>query len=108
MLVSLSSHWSAKTSDEAPPGCSTRSRDGPRPRGGERPAEFVRWEGLLAPGGFAISSGTDAPAILQTLADQQAELLDEVGADRDDLIVASLVEAETAPGESPENRAKIA
>jgi UPF0755 protein len=79
------------------------------------PAGSASWEGLLFPDTYRFSEDATATEILQTLADQMADLLDELGYDRaetlqgrtayDLLIIASLIERET--GAPPEERGKI-
>lgn len=74
------------------------------------------WEGMLAADTFRFEQDASAKEILQTLADHQTDIMDDLGYDRAvaltgysawDLVkVASLAERET--GQPPEERGKIA
>ncbi len=86
------------------------------PQAANEPNIYRRWEGLLAPDTYRFAKDASAQLILQTLADQQADVLDELGYGRaealsgrsayDLVIIASLIEREA--GDPEEEKPKIA
>lgn len=80
------------------------------------PPGTTNWEGLLFPDTYEFSDDATATEILQTMATEMEDVLDEVGYDRAEVLqgrtayqlvtIASLVERET--GDPEEERGKIA
>jgi len=80
------------------------------------PAGTTNWEGLLFPDTYEFRDDATATEILQTMATQMEDVLDELGYDRAEVLqgrpaydlitIASLIERET--GEPPEERGQIA
>lgn len=86
------------------------------PQAADEPNINRRWEGLLAPDTYRFAKDASPQLILQTLADQQADVLDDLGYGRAEalsgrtayelVIMASLIEREA--GDPEEEKAKIA
>ncbi|HKY16104.1 MAG TPA: endolytic transglycosylase MltG [Microthrixaceae bacterium] len=80
------------------------------------PAGSSNWEGLLAPDTYQFEKDATPETVLQTLADQMADVLDEAGYDRAEALagrsayemitIASMVEREA--GTAPDEKGKIA